>query len=315
MSRLRISLFGRFYVEHNGKPYANGLDARKVQELFGYLLLYRNRTHSRETLADLLWGDNSSAQARKYLRQALWQLQSALKIDENSDHASGLVVDSDWVGVNDDDDIWFDVASFENAYEKVQGKAGKEIDPESARELVKAVDLHRGSLLEGWYHDWCIFERERLQSMYLAMLNKLMTYFEAQRQFETGITYGQKILQSDRAHERTHWRMMRLHYLAGDRTAALRQYQRCVAALEQELGVVPAKWTMSLYEQIKADQLDEASDAPRYSLTESTDVLAPTHANKLQALLNEFHQEVQQYIQASGLTSKDKREADLYPAE
>ena len=32
----------------------------------------------RESLAALLWGENPTAQSKKYLRQALWQLQHAL---------------------------------------------------------------------------------------------------------------------------------------------------------------------------------------------------------------------------------------------
>ena len=99
MSNLRISLFGKFQVESQGKPLSNGFDSRKVQELFSYLLAYRNRSHPRETLADLLWGDNSSVQARKYLRQALWQLQSALKSESEENSREVLIVDTEWVSL------------------------------------------------------------------------------------------------------------------------------------------------------------------------------------------------------------------------
>jgi hypothetical protein len=40
--------------------------------------MHRDRAHTREELAVLLWPDASATLARKYLRQALWQLQSAL---------------------------------------------------------------------------------------------------------------------------------------------------------------------------------------------------------------------------------------------
>ena len=77
MNTLRIRLFGKFQVERDG--YAmSGLDALKVQELFCYLLLNRDRPHHREALAGLLWGEYSTSQSKKYLRQALWQLQLAL---------------------------------------------------------------------------------------------------------------------------------------------------------------------------------------------------------------------------------------------
>ncbi|MCH9039149.1 MAG: hypothetical protein IIC23_07120 [Chloroflexi bacterium] len=308
MSKLNISLFGRFHVDYQGAPVTAHLEARKVQELFAYLLLHRERSHSREALADLLWGENSSAQARKYLRQSLWQLQSALKMDDGFPGDDCLSVDSEWVGINPDTEFALDIREFETAYESVQGRSGADLDPQTAHQLAKAVELHRGNLLEGWYHDWCIFERERLQGMHLAMLNKLMMHFETIEEYEIGLVYGQRILTFDRAHERTHWRMMRLHYLAGDRTAALRQYERCVTALEEELGVKPAKWTASLYDQIKADQLGDETHFSDVSEGSSGQV------NRLQSLLVEFQSEVQQYIQASSL-SGDRPEGDLSPAE
>ena len=49
---------------------------------------------------------------------------------------------------------------------------------------------------------------------------------------------------------------MRLHYMTGNRTAALRQYRACVEALDEELGVGPAQSTQRLYQQICSDQVE-----------------------------------------------------------
>src|SRR3954468_20050627 len=68
---LQVTLFGRFCALSSYRPMA-GLDARKVQELFCYLLLYRDRPHPREALATLLWSESPAFQAKKGLRQTLW---------------------------------------------------------------------------------------------------------------------------------------------------------------------------------------------------------------------------------------------------
>ena len=65
-----------------------------------------------------MWGDNPSVQSRKYLRQAIWQLQAALKQE------GLLVVDSDWIGVDKSVDVWIDVDEFERAFADVQGIPG-----------------------------------------------------------------------------------------------------------------------------------------------------------------------------------------------
>jgi transcriptional activator len=53
--------------------------------------------------------------------------------------------------------------------------------------------------------------------------------------------------------------LMRMRYFAGDRAGALREFQRCEAALREELGVAPAKQTTELREQICADLLSRPS--------------------------------------------------------
>jgi len=289
VSALRIFLFGKFDVQY-GEQVLTGLDARKVQELFCYLLIFRKSPHLRESLAALLWGGNSTARSRKYLRQALWQLQSAIE-------PSVLLLDPEWVQFNREADIWLDVELFEQAFTKVQGVPGQELTLQGAQALKDAVQLYRGDLLYGCHQDWCLFERERLQTMYLAMLDKLLGHCEAQGEYEIGMIYGACILRYDRARERTHRRLMRLHYLAGNRTAALREYEACVAALDEELGVGPAKSTVALYEQIRADQLGGPTRAPAEGTADALDRVLH-RLERLQTALVDMQQQIQRDIQA-----------------
>ncbi len=252
MSALDIHLFGKFQVRQNDSLLL-GLEAQKPQELFGYLLLLRDRPHPREHLASLLWCESSSAQSKKYLRQALWQLQAALESVLEVEAEPVLIMEADWIRINPSAAINLDVARFETGHNLLRGKAGHELDVVGAKLLEEAVQLYRGDLLEGWYHDWCLYERERLQNMCLSLLDKLIDYYEANREYEAGLLYADKLLRFDRARERTHRRLMRLYYLAGDRTAALRQYERCLMALEKDLGVEPSQRTVNLYEQIRTD--------------------------------------------------------------
>lgn len=250
---LHISLFGRFQVLRDGAPIV-GLEAHKVQELFSYLLLYRNHTHPRETLAGVLWGERSTTQARKYLRQALWQLQGALD-GQTTGSSAWLAVDGEWLRLSLTAQMQLDVELLERAYAMAEGIPGQELGDQQAQALKLAVDMYQGDLLEGWYQDWCLFERERLQNMYLGMLEKLLNCCEARGDYELGLDYGMRSLRYDNARECTHRRMMRLYYLAGNRTAALRQYERCVEALDKELGVGPTNATNAVLKQIREDRL------------------------------------------------------------
>jgi DNA-binding SARP family transcriptional activator len=252
VSSLRVHLFGKFNIERDNQ-ILDGFESGKSLELFCYLLLNRDQYHNRETLAGLLWDSNSTSQSKKYLRQALWQLQNILQDDSNAPDHPILLIEPEWIRVNPEADLWIDVVEFEAAYKKAHGLQGWQLDAEALRALQHATQIYSDDLLLGWYQDWALFERERLQNMFLSILDKLMVYCEAHGEYEEGIHYGTRILSFDRAHERTHQCLMRLYYLSGDRTAALRQYLRCEQALKEELGVEPARRTQELYEIFKAD--------------------------------------------------------------
>ncbi len=313
MSRLDFHLFGRFHARTGGRDLS-GLDACKVQELFGYLLIHRDRAHSREALASLLWGDTSTVKSKKYLRQALWQLQTALDAEGDAGAGGVLTVEHDWVRLNSATGFWLDVAVFERAFAEAKGSAGREMDDACAATLRGAVEVYAGDLLEGWYQDWCLYERERLQNMYLAMLDKLIGYCEARRKFELGLFYGALILRYDRARERTHRQMMSLQYLSGDRTAALRQYERCAAALDEELGVRPDKRTSALYQQIRAGSVEAAPDEREQRTPEKETEAGAASLNdvlgrlkQIQNILTDTQQRVNQEIKAVELALGESR--------
>jgi DNA-binding SARP family transcriptional activator len=249
--RLQLFLFGRFEAQWDGEPL-RGLDGQKPQELLCYLLIHRDRYHFRERLAELLWENSSSSQSKQYLRRVLWQIQSALEAELGS--ATGLIrVDADWLQIDAEMGYWCDATQFEAVFRLARNVKGRELTAAQAQSLEQAIDLYHGDLLESWYQDWCIMERERFQNMYLMILDKLMSYCEASRQFERGIHFGVRVLRCDVARERTYRHLIRMSYHAGDRTGALRWYGRCATVLEDEFGVKPGKLTTALYEQIKRD--------------------------------------------------------------
>jgi two-component SAPR family response regulator len=120
--------------------------------------------------------------------------------------------------------LWIDVAGFERACAGARGMPGEQLDAATAAGVQDAVDLYQGDLLKGWYQDWCLHERERLQGLYLAMLDKLMGYCESQQRFDAVLHYAELSLRYNRAREGTHQRLMRLYYSAGDRVGALRRW-------------------------------------------------------------------------------------------
>lgn len=297
MNVLKIQLFGKPHV------YSDGLKAlalpAKVQELFFFLLLNRRYPYDRDRLAEQLWGEAEPARSRKYLRQTLWQLQAAIA---EATPSPIIVLDKNWIHINLDTNIWLDVQEIERAFRAVCDVPGQQLSLEQVQTMQRAIDLYEGELLTGWYQDWCIIERERFQSMCLVLLEKVIDACIALRQYENGIVYGMRVLQYDRARERTHRLLMRLYCLAGNRSAALRQFELCATALAEELDVKPSQRTLTLRDQIRADQLLETNPVPSHPASPAESPLLSTsqvvtELKPLQTHLAGLQQEVKTLIQ------------------
>ncbi len=252
MCLITARLFGKFSVQINGQTLSK-LTAKRARELLAYLLLHRDCVHYRQPLAYTLWDTQVEHSAMKYLRHALWQLQSALNaLDEGE---ALLHVDVETIGLNPQIDLWLDVAEFEKAFIQIQNIPGKEFNVHHINLVQEAIELYQSGLLESWYCNWCCDRREHLRDVQISMLSKLMDSAEMSRDYQAALTYGARILRYDAAHEDTHCRLMRIHYLAGNRVSALRQYEHCVEALRVELDVMPSEPVQLLFSQIRADQI------------------------------------------------------------
>lgn len=262
---VRFHLFGRFRCVRNG-DHLSGLDGHKAAEFLAYLVLNRGRPLRREALAAALWGANSTQQSLKYLRQALWKLHALA-----AEPWACVRIERDWL-VLDPGDAWIDVEAFERALDDTRDRSGYDIDEAAALQLRSAATLYAGDLLDGWDQEWCVLERERLRERYLALLDKLMDHAIHRGSPEEGLAHGSASLAVDGAREATHQRLMQLHYLAGDRTAALRQFERCARSLADEFGVGPGRRTEALREAIGADRGVYAAAAASARHVQTTDV-------------------------------------------
>jgi DNA-binding SARP family transcriptional activator len=255
--RADVALLGRLTVAVDGRDQS-GFEGRRVQELLGYLVVNHDCQLARERIADTMWRDDRG-EHRKQLRQVIWQLQQALT---GAGLRELLLVDADWIGLRSADEVRVDVLSLERAVDRSQGLAGPALPDQQVRDLRSAIALYRGDLLPACYEDWCILERERYRAMYLTLLDKLMAHAESSGLHELGLSYGERLLRQDRASERTHRRMMRMRNLAGDRTGALRQFDRCARALREELDVGPSPATLAMAEAIRRGHALEPTPKP-----------------------------------------------------
>jgi DNA-binding SARP family transcriptional activator len=116
--------------------------------------LHRDGPVSRERLAFLLWPDSAERQARTNLRHVLHTLRRALPEPDRLVDVSQRTLQ--W---RPDAPCWVDVVAFGEALARA--------------DLVAAIDVYTGDLLEGSYDEWLVSERERMRRQYLDALERL----------------------------------------------------------------------------------------------------------------------------------------------
>ncbi len=272
MSSLRLFLLGPPRLERDG--VALEFDTHKNIALIAYLAL-TDRGHSRETLITLLWPELAPERARAGLRRNLSALRKSLG-------GEWLVVDREAVGKDSTADFWCDVERFHallHVRQKHDHPDGKDC-PECLAALAEAVELHRGDFMAGFslrdsvaFDEWQSFQTESLRQELAAALEQLGRGYSCRGEFGQAIPYARRWAALDPLHEPAQRWLMRLYAEAGQRVAALHQYQECVRILRAEVNLPPSEETTSLYEQIRTGLVGREESPipqPRHNLPAQT---------------------------------------------
>ena len=166
----------------------------------------------RARLAALLWPDSEHDTARNALRQRLFQLRKA--------HGVDLAVGSRILS------LAADVAHDLHDADGVLGQA------EAAA--------------SGEFETWLAHQRLRRRNRLQESMHALAQMAEEACDWADALSHAQELLALEPVSEAAHRRVIRLHYLAGDRTAALLAFDRCEQLLKHEVGATPGAETLAL---------------------------------------------------------------------
>ena len=237
VSTYEIGLLGQFVVRVDGQQVpADAWRHKRAAELVKILALADpHRLHS-EQVMDLLWPDLPPAAAAGNLRKAVHFARASLGA------APAIGRSGEMLELCPDGQVSVDALAFEAA-----ARAGQ----------VGALDAYHGELLpEDRYAPWAEAPRDRLRVLYLQLLK----------------TAGQweRVLEVDPADEEAHRALMQRALDAGDRRAAVRQFERLRERLRADLGAGPDRKSVALYERaisMKGPGLPTAAERTRALLS------------------------------------------------
>jgi DNA-binding SARP family transcriptional activator len=251
MPTLHIRLFGAPRICWDA-PAGEIRLIRTSLALLAFLACHRTRSHSREALTGVFWGEHGEAKARGCLSTALWRLRRAIENPCRGGPGYVCLGSDGELGFNRSADYWLDVEVFEDAARPLVSKPFHALALAEVERFEAAAGLYTGDALEGFYDDWALRERERLRALWLKALGALFRFLGFHCRYDEAESWGLRLLAADPLREEVHRDLMRLYLERGDRAAAARQFEDCRARLSEALRVEPMEETTALYRQISA---------------------------------------------------------------
>ncbi|GHO48015.1 BTAD domain-containing putative transcriptional regulator [Ktedonospora formicarum] len=244
-SALTITAFGEPVVAINKEPITRWRMARAM-ELFFYLLDC-GRPMRKEVIITALWPDVDEQTTRTfystiyYLRQALGgEAAIVAKGGTYMFRPEALYGKS----------VWYDVETFLDAQVQAKQALEEEDDDQAKASFTCMVELYRGDYVQPFYSDWSTIRRDELRRAYLDARQQLALLAWQVEELDESIIHWQHMLAIDEWLEEAHYGLMRCYARQGKRGLALRQYQRCKDALEQEFGAAPPANIQNLYQRL-----------------------------------------------------------------
>jgi predicted ATPase/DNA-binding SARP family transcriptional activator len=247
---LRITLLGKININQGDHQLTN-FRHRKTLALLAYLATTGKR-HSRESLAGLLWGNTTDANALGGLRKVLAELRSLI--------GPYLLEQDRQVAFNAALPFQADVLDFEKGLRDIHTHKVELLDAATITLLQEALDLYQGDFLPGFYiqhapafEEWVNLTRERLRLTAFDGLFLVSKAAYRHSDYPTSIRYTRRLLELEPANEEAHRLLMSLLALSGQREAALQQYELCRNLLKQTYQLSPQAETTDLFQRIREE--------------------------------------------------------------
>ena len=301
MGDLCLTLLGPPEVRHDDQVLL--FSTRKELALLIYLAV-EGRVHLRKTLSELFWPEGDARHGRAALRIALLHLRHMLSEGTGVDPVPHLLITHDTLGLDLTCALELDLHPLHEAWTLARASSGTALTmPEDTRrtllaQLQRAASLPRGEFLEGFslrdapaFDDWVRFQREYWHLHTSEIFERLsQIQFEA-GELEAAIETVSRWLVLDPLHEDAYRRLMRLHFAAGDRVAALQAYDTCRALLATGMQTEPTLETMALANRMRAVAPPRRKEAPTPALSPATFLDSPLlgRTTELSTLIKVYH--------------------------
>ncbi len=217
----RLELLGRFALEHDSVPIEVPVG---VQRLLAFLAV--RGPSNRHNVAGTLWPEVTDGQALASLRTCVWRLNKALP------------------GVVDPCGPALALRTFVEVDSRKQESFAAALLNHEHDDLVWLTEnlplLQGGELLPGWYDDWVLLERERLNQLRLHALELAATKLTKCHELDLALLLALEAVRTEPLRETANAALMSVYLAEGNVSDAVHQYDVFRDVLQRELALEPS---------------------------------------------------------------------------
>ncbi len=263
MSTLKLYLLGSPRVEYDSRTVE--IPRHKALALLAYLAITQE-SHTRDTLAAMLWPEADASHARGALRRALSDIGRTCK--------SILVTSGDSIGLKpaslkrEEFTLWVDAHSF-HALVNASVSHAHPLDmpcPECLARLTEAAALYRDDFMQGFtlpdcpqFDEWQFFQTESYRQEMAVVLERLAGHYRAIGDIDEALLFARRWSALDPLQESAQRAVIELYAESGQRSAALRQYREYVRILGEEMNAAPTQALMILADRVRRAEIVPAN--------------------------------------------------------
>lgn len=217
------------------KSFALSVDQNRVpiSSSAQRLLALQNMPRSRTYVAGMLWPDVTASRANANLRSSLWR----------ATRTGHQVIDASTqeLAICKHIDVDIHVAATRAHQLLDMSRPCDDILTARTRE-----DLSADLLPEWSENEWVLVEQEQYHELRLYALEAMTERLTAAGRHGEAVAAGLAAVRAEPLRESAHRVLMNAHLAAGNRGAALRQYEQCRRVLLEELGLEPSQTLRNL---------------------------------------------------------------------
>lgn len=214
------------------KGFALAIDHTRIpvcsstQRLLAFLAL-QDMPRSRTYVAGILWPDVTASRANANLRSSLWR----------ATRAGHPIIDVSAHDLAISKDVTVDL-------HQAVAHAHRLLDNSRACDDILTMQTLAGlsaDLLPEWpENDWMLIEQEQYHQLRLYALEAMTERLTEARRHGEAVAAGLTAVRTEPLRESAHRVLMKAHLAAGNRGAAVRQFEQCRRVLREELGLEPS---------------------------------------------------------------------------